>query len=102
MLIGCSIEKTNTDSTEWVIEPKACPMYIYATNTPIQITTNTIYIYSDSVKILVVSSCDLDFLQQYMDDIYFWTWAIPNTGMINFYRNGQWFLSTQAITYENL
>ena len=100
-LLGCAVEPMQTDSTEWVVEPKLCPMFIQATNTPIQITVNSIYIYSDRVKIAAVSSCDSNFLQKLLES-YFWSWEIPVPGVINLYRNGEWLISNELIIHNGL
>ena len=100
LLFSCAVEPVDT-KTEWVVEPKICPMYIQATNTPIQITSNNIYIYSNKVRIAAVSSCDKDFLQKFMADGYFWSWYIPLPGIINLYRNGEWLISNEVIIYDN-
>lgn len=101
LLVSCAVEPTTTESTEWVVEPKLCPMYIQATNTPEQITQQNIYIYSNKVKIVAISSCDNTFLQKFLDDGYFWSWYIPIPGIINVYRNGEWLISNEIITYDN-
>lgn len=103
LLFSCTIElPQDSGSTEWVIEPIQCPMYIQASNTPEQITKYSIYIYSDYVQIKAVSSCDHDYLQQFLDYDNFWSWNNPSPGIINVYRNGEWLISNEVIIYDNL